>query len=41
MQDFVQAFVTAINLVGSFDPEIIGIVALSLGVSLSASMIVW
>ena len=39
MHDFVQAFITAIDLVGSFDPEIIGIVALSLSVSLSASMI--
>jgi tungstate transport system permease protein len=39
MHDFVQAFITAIELVGSFDPEIIGIVALSLSVSLLASMI--
>jgi tungstate transport system permease protein len=39
MHDFVQAFTTAIDLVGRFDPEIIGIVALSLSVSLSASMI--
>jgi tungstate transport system permease protein len=39
MHDFVQAFSTAIALVGSFDPEIVGIVALSLRVSLSASII--
>jgi tungstate transport system permease protein len=39
MRDFIQAFTAAIALVGSFDPEIVGIVALSLGVSLSASMI--
>jgi tungstate transport system permease protein len=39
MLDFVQAFVTAINLLWSFDPEIVGIVLLSLGVSLSASVI--
>jgi tungstate transport system permease protein len=39
MQDFVQAFVTAVALIGSFDPEIVGIVALSLRVSLLASMI--
>jgi tungstate transport system permease protein len=39
MHDFVQAVITAISLVGSFDPEIVGIVALSLRVSLSASMI--
>jgi tungstate transport system permease protein len=39
MHDFVQAFITAIDLVGSFDPEMVGIVALSLSVSLSASMI--
>jgi tungstate transport system permease protein len=39
MHDFVQAFITAIALVGSFDPEIVGIVALSLRVSVSASMI--
>jgi tungstate transport system permease protein len=39
MHDFVKAFITAIDLVGSFDPEIVGIVALSLSVSLSASMI--
>jgi tungstate transport system permease protein len=39
MHDFVQAFITAVALVGSFDPELVGIVALSLRVSLSASMI--
>jgi len=39
MHDFVKAFIAAIDLVGSFDPEIVGIVALSLSVSLSASMI--
>lgn len=39
MHDFVQAFITAIALVGSFDPEITRIVALSLRVSLSASII--
>src|ERR1700683_4858777 len=39
MHDFVQAFSTAIALVGSLDPEIVGIVALSLRVSLLASMI--
>jgi len=39
MHDFVQAFMTAVALVGSFDPELVGIVALSLRVSLSASMI--
>jgi tungstate transport system permease protein len=39
MHDFVQAFITAIALVGSFDPEIIGIVALSLRVSLSATVV--
>ena len=39
MEDFVYAVITAIKLVGSFDPEIVGIVALSLSVSLSASVI--
>jgi tungstate transport system permease protein len=39
MHDFAQAFVTAIALVGSFDPEIVRVVALSLRVSLSASII--
>src|ERR1700730_14088070 len=39
MHDFVQAFMTAVALVGGFDPELVGIVALSLRVSLSASII--
>ena len=39
MQDFVQAILTAIILVGSFDPEVMDVVALSLRVSLSASAI--
>jgi tungstate transport system permease protein len=39
MHDFVQAFIAAFALIGSFDPEIVGIVALSLRVSLSASVI--
>ena len=39
MHDFVQAFITGIALLGGLDPEIVGIVALSLRVSLSASLI--
>ena len=39
MYDFARAFVTAITLLGSFDPEILEIVGLSLRVSLSASVI--
>jgi tungstate transport system permease protein len=39
MHDFVQALAGAIALIGSFDPEVVGIVALSLRVSLSASLI--
>jgi tungstate transport system permease protein len=39
MHDFAQAFITAIALIGSFDPEIARIVALSLRISLSASII--
>jgi tungstate transport system permease protein len=39
MQDFVQAFITAFTLSGSFDSEIVGIVAPSLRVSLLASVI--
>ena len=39
MHDFVEALVTAVALVGSFDPDIVGIVGLSLRVSLSASVI--
>ncbi len=39
MSEFVQAFVTGIALIGSFDPEIMQVVGLSLRVSLSASII--
>jgi tungstate transport system permease protein len=39
VQDFFQAARTALSLIGSLDPEIAGIVALSLSVSLSASLI--
>jgi tungstate transport system permease protein len=39
MQDFFQAARAALALIGSLDPEIIGIVALSLSVSLSAATI--
>jgi tungstate transport system permease protein len=39
VQDFLQAFRSALALIGSLDPEFIGIVGLSLGVSLSASVI--
>jgi tungstate transport system permease protein len=39
MQDFAQALRAALALIGGLDPEIGGIVALSLGVSLSASLI--
>jgi tungstate transport system permease protein len=39
MHDFAQAIVTAISLIAGFDSELIGIVALSLRVSLSASLI--
>jgi tungstate transport system permease protein len=39
MTEFVQAFVTAMTLIGRFDSEIMGVVALSLRVSLSASII--
>jgi tungstate transport system permease protein len=39
VQDFFQAARTALALIGSLDPEFIGIVALSLSVSLSASLI--
>jgi tungstate transport system permease protein len=39
MHDFARAFVTAITLLGSFDPEIMEVVALSLRVSLSASLV--
>lgn len=36
MNDFAQAFVTAGRLLTAFDPELVGIVALSLRISLSA-----
>jgi tungstate transport system permease protein len=39
MHDFTQAVVTALSLISSFDSEIVGIVGLSLRVSLSASLI--
>ena len=39
MQDFFPAMATALALIGSLDPEIVGIVGLSLSVSLSASII--
>ena len=39
MHDFAQAFSAALKLIGSLDPEIAGIVALSLSVSLSAAAI--
>src|SRR5260370_12796458 len=39
MHDIGQAFLTAIRLIRSFDPELIGIVTLSLRVSLSAAVI--
>lgn len=39
MHDFVQALIAAVNLIGNFDPEVVGIVALSLRISLSAAMI--
>jgi tungstate transport system permease protein len=39
MHDVGQAFLTAAALIGNFDPELIGIVALSLRVSLSAAII--
>ena len=39
MQDFLQAFRSALALIGGLDPEFIGIITLSLGVSLSASVI--
>jgi tungstate transport system permease protein len=39
VQDFLQAARAAFALVGSLDPEIVGIVVLSLSVSLSASVI--
>jgi tungstate transport system permease protein len=39
VHDFVEALITAVALVGGFDPEIVGIIGLSLRVSLSASAI--
>ena len=39
MQDFLQAARSALALVGSLDPEFIGIVRLSLSISLSAAII--
>jgi tungstate transport system permease protein len=39
MHDFAQAIVTAVALIAGFDSELIGIVGLSLRVSLSASLI--
>jgi tungstate transport system permease protein len=39
MHDFVQALVSALKLATHLDPELVGIVALSLRVSLSASII--
>lgn len=39
MQDFFQAARGALALIGNLDPETLGIIALSLGVSLSASLI--
>jgi tungstate transport system permease protein len=39
VQDFLQAFRAALALIGSLDPEFIGIVSLSLRVSLTASVI--
>jgi len=39
VQDFFPAMATALALIGSLDPEIVGIVGLSLSVSLSASII--
>src|SRR3954466_1464010 len=39
MHDFVQAAAAALALIGALDAEIVGIVALSLGVSLSAATI--
>jgi tungstate transport system permease protein len=39
VQDFSQAVRSALTLIGSLDPEFIGIVRLSLGISLSASVV--
>jgi tungstate transport system permease protein len=39
MNDFARSIATALELIGSLDPELLGIVGLSLRVSLSASVI--
>jgi tungstate transport system permease protein len=39
MNDFAQSFDAALSLIGEADPELLGIVALSLRVSLAASII--
>ncbi len=39
MNDFTQAVVAALSLIGSLDSELVGIVLLSLEVSLSASVV--
>ena len=39
MSDLAQAFIVALRLIGTFDAEVVGIVALSLRVSLSATLI--
>src|SRR5436190_17815115 len=39
MHDFGQAFLAALSLIGGLDPELIGIIALSLRVSLSATVV--
>ena len=39
MHDFAQAAISALSLIAGLDSELVGIVALSLGVSLSASLI--
>ena len=39
MNDFARSVATALSLIGSLDPELLGIIGLSLRVSLSASLI--
>jgi tungstate transport system permease protein len=39
MNDFARSIATALSLIGSLDPELLGIVGLSLRVSLSASLV--
>jgi len=39
MHDFGQALLVALSLIAGFDPELIGIVALSLSISLSATLL--